>query len=141
MDGRRENVGNFIAEGPGLFRGRGEHPKQSLLKKRCLPQDVSLNIGIQAQPPVLPTADNTNTNNNDFGFQYPGHAWGDIYHDNTVAGLGFFEATGERKYIQTAASSFLKMQPDLIKFEKARELGRIINRLRRDYWTKIEKIE
>ena len=28
LDGHREKIGNFRAEPPGLFRGRGEHPKQ-----------------------------------------------------------------------------------------------------------------
>jgi DNA topoisomerase-1 len=32
MDGRKEKVGNFRIEPPGLFRGRGEHPKKGSLK-------------------------------------------------------------------------------------------------------------
>lgn len=32
LDGRKEKVGNFRVEPPGLFRGRGEHPKTGLLK-------------------------------------------------------------------------------------------------------------
>ena len=32
VDGRKEKVGNFRAEPPGLFRGRGEHPKKGTLK-------------------------------------------------------------------------------------------------------------
>ena len=28
LDGHKEKIGNFRAEPPGLFRGRGEHPKQ-----------------------------------------------------------------------------------------------------------------
>lgn len=27
VDGKEEQVGNFRVEPPGLFRGRGEHPK------------------------------------------------------------------------------------------------------------------
>lgn len=34
LDGRKEKVGNFRIEPPGLFRGRGEHPKTGLLKVR-----------------------------------------------------------------------------------------------------------
>ncbi|KAL6594402.1 hypothetical protein LY90DRAFT_666967 [Neocallimastix californiae] len=33
LDGRKEKVGNFRIEPPGLFRGRGEHPKTGTLKK------------------------------------------------------------------------------------------------------------
>ena len=32
LDGRKETVGNFRIEPPGLFRGRGEHPKKGKLK-------------------------------------------------------------------------------------------------------------
>jgi hypothetical protein len=28
IDGHDEKIGNFRIEPPGLFRGRGEHPKQ-----------------------------------------------------------------------------------------------------------------
>ncbi len=32
IDGRKEKVGNFRVEPPGLFRGRGEHPKKGTFK-------------------------------------------------------------------------------------------------------------
>ena len=32
LDGRKEKVGNFRVEPPGLFRGRGDHPKKGRLK-------------------------------------------------------------------------------------------------------------
>ena len=32
LDGRKEKVGNFRIEPPGLFRGRGEHPRKGALK-------------------------------------------------------------------------------------------------------------
>lgn len=34
LDKRKEKVGNFRIEPPGLFRGRGEHPKKGALKVR-----------------------------------------------------------------------------------------------------------
>ena len=37
LDGRKEIVGNFRVEPPGLFRGRGEHPRTGLLKVRVAP--------------------------------------------------------------------------------------------------------
>lgn len=36
LDGRKEKVGNFRVEPPGLFRGRGEHPKKGSLKVKRL---------------------------------------------------------------------------------------------------------
>lgn len=32
-------------EPPGLFRGRGEHPKMGKVKKRVYPRDITINIG------------------------------------------------------------------------------------------------
>merc|ERR1739844_592675 len=43
IDGHKEKIGNFRIEPPGLFRGRGEHPKQGMLKYRVLPKDVIIN--------------------------------------------------------------------------------------------------
>jgi len=43
IDGHKQKIGNFKIEPPGLFRGRGDHPKQGMLKKRTRPEDVTLN--------------------------------------------------------------------------------------------------
>jgi hypothetical protein len=37
-------VGNYRVEPPGLFRGRGEHPKMGMVKKRVYPRDITINI-------------------------------------------------------------------------------------------------
>jgi len=44
LDGRKEKVGNFRVEPPGLFRGRGEHPKKGVLK-------VSFVVGLRISEP------------------------------------------------------------------------------------------
>lgn len=43
LDGHREKIGNFKTEPPGLFRGRGDHPKMGMLKRRIMPEDVVIN--------------------------------------------------------------------------------------------------
>ena len=43
MDGHKEKIGNFRIEPPGLFRGRGTHPKMGMLKRRVRPEDVIIN--------------------------------------------------------------------------------------------------
>lgn len=43
LDHHRERIGNFKIEPPALFRGRGDHPKQGMLKKRIQPEDVIIN--------------------------------------------------------------------------------------------------
>ena len=45
VDPLRTQVGNFRVEPPGLFRGRGEHPKMGRIKKRIYPRDIVINIG------------------------------------------------------------------------------------------------
>ena len=42
LDGRKEKMGNFRVEPPGLFRGRGEHPKTGLLKVSHSPPSFRL---------------------------------------------------------------------------------------------------
>jgi len=43
IDGHKQKIGNFKIEPPGLFRGRGDHPKQGMLKRRVMPEDVIIN--------------------------------------------------------------------------------------------------
>jgi DNA topoisomerase IB len=50
----RQKIGNFRIEPPGLFRGRGEHPKQGLLKSRVRPEDIVINCGEEAKVCLLP---------------------------------------------------------------------------------------
>ena len=44
LDGRKEKVGNFRVEPPGLFRGRGEHPKKGALKVSTQIKSANRNI-------------------------------------------------------------------------------------------------
>lgn len=53
-------MGNFRIEPPGLFRGRGAHPKTGKLKRRVVPEQVTLNLGKDAKIPEPPA----------------GHQWG-----------------------------------------------------------------
>ena len=49
MDGRMIPLGNFKIEPPGLFRGRGDHPKMGMLKKRVTPNQVIINCGADSK--------------------------------------------------------------------------------------------
>ncbi|TAQ89725.1 hypothetical protein B7494_g1956 [Chlorociboria aeruginascens] len=118
-DGRREQVGNFRVEPPGLFRGRGEHPKTGRVKKRVLPEQITINIGKEATVPPPPA----------------GHKWKAIQHDNKATWLAMWQENinGAYKYVMLAAKSSIKGQSDFKKFEKARELKKHIDRIRKDY--------
>ncbi|KAJ9562919.1 hypothetical protein OSB04_008079 [Centaurea solstitialis] len=109
VDGVKEKVGNFRVEPPGLFRGRGEHPKMGKLKKRIRPSDITINIGKGAPIPECPI---------------PGQSWKEVRHDNTVTWLAYWNDPinpKDFKYVFLAASSSLKGQSDKEKYEKARK--------------------
>lgn len=127
VDGREEKVGNFRVEPPGLFRGRGEHPKKGMLKVSCIDllfmckkltllisqkrlqaEDITVNIGPEAEVPAAPA----------------GHKWHKVQHDNTVTWLATWKENinGNTKYVFLSANSAWKGQSDLRKFEKARTL-------------------
>eukprot|EP00742_Colponemidia_sp_Colp-10_P003983 GILJ01004249.1.p1 GENE.GILJ01004249.1~~GILJ01004249.1.p1 ORF type:complete len:682 (-),score=165.09 GILJ01004249.1:78-2078(-) len=124
VDGFREKVGNFRIEPPGLFRGRGDHPKAGILKQRVFPEEVTINIGEDSRVPKCPL---------------PGHAWKDVVHDNSVTWLAYWKDTvnNDFKYVWLAASSRFKGKSDMEKYEKARKLKRYIDRITKDYTQKI----
>ena len=51
MDGKEVEVGNYMAEPPGIFIGRGEHPLRGRWKPRVTKEDVTLNLGKEAKVP------------------------------------------------------------------------------------------
>lgn len=119
LDGRKEKVGNFRIEPPGLFRGRGQHPKTGKLKTRIQPEQITINIGKGAKVPAPPK----------------GHKWAKVIHDDTVTWLATWteNINSNIKYVFLAAGSSLKGQSDMKKFEKARELKKHVSRIRSDY--------
>ncbi|KAG8623242.1 hypothetical protein KVT40_008218 [Elsinoe batatas] len=118
-DGRKQKVGNFRVEPPGLFRGRGEHPKTGKVKQRVQPEQVTINVGEKATVPAPP----------------PGHNWKEVKHDHEGTWLAMWQENinGNYKYVMLAASSDVKGQSDHKKFEKARTLKKHIGRIRKDY--------
>jgi DNA topoisomerase-1 len=118
-DGRKQKVGNFRVEPPGLFRGRGEHPKTGRVKKRVTPEQITINIGEKVKVPPAPA----------------GHKWKEIKHDHEGTWLAMWQENinGAYKYVMLAANSDVKGQSDFKKFEKARELKKHIDRIRKDY--------
>lgn len=118
-DGRKEKVGNMRVEPPGLFRGRGDHPKTGKVKKRVMPEQVTINIGKEAKVPEPPA----------------GHKWKAVQHDNKATWLAMWQenVNGNYKYVMLSANSSTKQEADFKKFEKARNLKKHIDRIRKDY--------
>ena len=118
-------MGNYNMEPPGLFRGRGEHPKTGCLKRRCVAESVAINISEDACVPPC---------------TLPGHAWQSVRHDPTVTWLCSWQENVQNscKYVMLAASSSFKGKSDMEKYSKAISLKGCIHKIRNDYTTKIK---
>ncbi|XP_063838535.1 DNA topoisomerase I, mitochondrial [Ostrinia nubilalis] len=119
IDGHKEKIGNFRIEPPGLFRGRGEHPKMGMLKRRVMPEDVLINCSKDSKVPKPPA----------------GHKWKEVRHDNTVTWLASWteNVQGQAKYVMLNPSSKLKGEKDWQKYETARKLHKCIDKIRENY--------
>ncbi|GAW81450.1 topoisomerase I [Plasmodium gonderi] len=127
VDWIREKISSNKAEPPGLFRGRGEHPKQGLLKKRIFPEDVVINVSKDAPVPRLYD-------------DMCGHNWADTYHDNKVTWLAFYKDSinDQLKYTFLSAQSKFKGYKDFLKYENARKLKSCVHKIREDYMNKMK---
>ncbi|CAK8696169.1 unnamed protein product [Clavelina lepadiformis] len=126
-DGHREKIGNFKLEPPGLFRGRGNHPKMGKLKKRIIPENVTINCSKDSKIPRPP----------------PGHKWKEVRHDNTVTWLVSWteNVQGQNKYIMLNPSSRVKGEKDWQKYETARNLKSCVDRIQEDYMRDLKSAE
>jgi DNA topoisomerase-1 len=118
IDGKATSVGNFRIEPPGIFLGRGDHPKLGKIKFRIYPEDVILNLDKSAQVPE--TLD--------------GHKWGKIIHDRNVEWLASWKdnISGKTKYVWLGNDSDFKMKNDMEKFDLARKLKSKISVIRKE---------
>uniref|UniRef100_A0A8C6TDS1 DNA topoisomerase I n=1 Tax=Neogobius melanostomus TaxID=47308 RepID=A0A8C6TDS1_9GOBI len=119
MDNHKERIGNFRIEPPGLFRGRGDHPKMGMLKRRIRPQDIIINCSKDSKIPKAP----------------PGTKWKEVRHDNKVTWLVSWTENiqGSIKYIMLNPSSRIKGEKDWQKYETARRLKKCVDRIRNQY--------
>jgi DNA topoisomerase-1 len=126
MDGKEVEVGNYMAEPPGIFIGRGEHPLRGKWKPRVTTKDVTLNLGKDAKKPE--------------------GNWGKIIHDNDSMWLASWMdfLTQKRKYVWLADTAGLKQDRDKEKYEKAiklsNEIDKIKDRIVKDMRSKDPKI-
>ncbi|MEK6980097.1 MAG: DNA topoisomerase I [Thermoproteota archaeon] len=126
MDGKEVDVANYMAEPPGIFIGRGEHPLRGRWKPRVTAKDVTLNLGKEAKVPE--------------------GVWGKIVHDNDSMWLAGWTdyLTEKRKYVWLADTAGLKQDRDKEKYEKAvklsKEIGKIKDQIVKDMKNKDPKI-
>ncbi|KAJ8361296.1 hypothetical protein SKAU_G00178210 [Synaphobranchus kaupii] len=119
MDNHKERIANFRIEPPGLFRGRGDHPKMGMLKRRIRPEDIIINCSKDSKHPKPP----------------PGTRWKEVRHDNKVTWLVSWTENiqGSIKYIMLNPSSRIKGEKDWQKYETARRLKKCVGRIRAQY--------
>jgi len=112
IDGKEVEVGNYMAEPPGIFIGRGEHPIRGKWKPRVTVKDVTLNLGKKAKVPE--------------------GKWGKIIHDKDSMWLASWMdfLTQKRKYVWLADSAGLKQDLDKAKYEKAVKLAKEIDKIK-----------
>ncbi|MDH3617708.1 MAG: DNA topoisomerase I [Nitrosopumilus sp.] len=126
MDGSEVEVGNYMAEPPGIFIGRGEHPLRGRWKPPVTAKDVTLNLGKEAKVPQ--------------------GNWGKIVHDKESMWLASWVdfLTQKRKYVWLADTAGLKQDRDKEKYEKAvklaKEIEKIKDRIVKDMKSKDPKI-
>jgi len=114
IDGSGVEVANYMAEPPGIFIGRGEHPLRGKWKPRVTPKDVTLNLGKEAKVPK--------------------GTWGKIVNDRDSMWLASWmdELTQKRKYVWLADTAGLKQERDIAKYDKAKNLAKKIERVKKE---------
>jgi len=112
MDGQEVDVGNYMAEPPGIFMGRGEHPMRGRYKPQVTAKDVTLNLGKESKVPE--------------------GKWGKIVHDkNSMWIASWMDAlTQKRKYVWLADTAGIKQERDQAKYDKAIRLAKEIENVR-----------
>jgi len=108
IDGKEVEVGNYMAEPPGIFMGRGDHPMRGRYKPRATAKDVTLNLGKEAK--------------------IPEGEWGKIVHDRDSMWIASWMdiLTQKRKYVWLADTAGIKQERDQAKYDKARNLSKEI---------------
>ena len=112
MDGKQVEVANYMAEPPGIFIGRGEHPMRGKWKPKVSSKDVTLNLGRDAKVPL--------------------GDWGKIVHDRDSMWMASWTdvLTQKRKYVWLADTAGIKQDRDKAKYDKAKKLASEIDKIK-----------
>ena len=112
MDGKEVEVANYMAEPPGIFIGRGEHPMRGKWKPKVSSKDVTLNLGKDVKPPI--------------------GNWGKVVHDKDSMWMASWTdvLTQKRKYVWLADTAGIKQDRDRAKYDKAKKLASEIDKIK-----------
>ena len=117
IDGKKQPIDNYKVEPPGLFIGRGCHPKMGKIKRRIYPEDITLNIGEGVKIPET----------------LEGHKWKEIIHNKEVLWIASWKdnITKKNKYVFPGDHSSFKAKSDENKYNLARKLKKKIGEIRK----------
>ena len=112
MDGKEVEIANYMAEPPGIFIGRGEHPMRGKWKPKVSAKDVTLNLGKKAK--------------------IPAGNWGKIVNDKDSMWMASWTdiLTEKRKYVWLADTAGIKQERDQAKYDKAKKLASEIEKIK-----------
>ena len=112
MDGKEVDIANYMAEPPGIFMGRGEHPMRGRFKPRVTAKNVTLNLGKKTK--------------------IPDGEWGKIVHDKDSMWIACWMdiLTQKRKYVWLADTAGIKQERDQAKYDKAKKLAKEIESIK-----------
>ena len=112
MDGKEVEVANYMAEPPGIFIGRGEHPMRGKWKPKVSTKNVTLNLGKEAK--------------------IPAGNWGKIVNEKDSMWMASWTdiLTEKRKYVWLADTAGIKQERDKAKYDKAKKLASEINKIK-----------
>eukprot|EP00466_Bigelowiella_natans_P014742 jgi/Bigna1/85396/estExt_fgenesh1_pg.C_30427 len=137
VDGMLEKVAGYMVEGPGWFRGRGDHKMSGRWKRRLYPRDVVLNIceGVPVPRPPMPSSISSSSSL---------WRWGGVSHNHNGSYIARWNdpiaaVAGKKKdkFIFLDATSSVKSASDQNKFETARKLRNKIKNIRKDVLKKL----
>lgn len=111
INGKEVEVGNYMAEPPGIFIGRGAHPLRGRWKPRITEEDVTLNMSRNAN--------------------FPEGSWNAVVENKEVMWLARWTdfLTQKEKYIWLADTADLKQNTDKAKYVKAERLASEIDKI------------
>ncbi len=117
LDGQKVELANYMAEPPGIFIGRGNHPLRGRWKPRVMVKDITLNLGE--------------------GVKKPPGKWAVVHeHDSVWVAKWTDKLTNKTKYVMLADTSYLRQDMDKAKYEKAiilaQKIGLVKETLMRD---------
>jgi DNA topoisomerase-1 len=122
VDGVKIALGSYVIQPPGLYMGHGNHPLRGRIKKRTSPSDVTLNVSKDSVPKCKNHGKDC--------------TWGNIVENKDVTWIASWRhpITDEVNYVWLKREeSHWVCADDMVKFDKARNLAKNIDKVRSGY--------